>query len=1490
MLVLACALPTVIGFLALSYDAYRRERSHLFDNATAMSTTLLNAVDAELDGVENTARALAGSPSIAAGDLASLHAQARSLLRPEFPGAAFILSDIHGKPLMHTDFAPGAPLPDSARAPRALAVANNPGLGGVGTTPGATPHALQISVDMPVRRNEQLTHVLTVKLRTPYFQSLLKSAILPARWTAQVFDNESTILARTLAPEKFVGQKARAEMQEAARNTQSGVLELISREGTRILAAYTVSPRRGWFVTIGVPTDVAREILFASLASVILIVGGLLAIGMLTAWSIGGRIANAVRALRGPAVALGRGEAIVIPPLHISEVAEVAAVLQQVERELDGYRSGLENLVQERTAKLQHSMALIETVYASAPAGMALLDTKLRVVMVNDYLAAINALPVDAHIGRTLPEILGPLGVEYEKAYRQVLESGTPLIGVEGSGEVPATPGQIRHWLVNYHPVFGPDHLLVGISSVVLEITALKEMEQRVRDNDEQFRVLDEMSADAHMMMSAEDGFVSANRAAIAMFGCASLDEFLALAPADTAPEHQPDGRLSRELSNHYVQLALDHGNAHFERVCKRIDGSLFNADIMFTRLNLGGRQLMHASVRDITERIAAEAALRATSAQLAQNELFIRTVTDNLPGMVAYWDSGLRCRFANKMYLDWFDLDSARMLGRSMVDLLGDDMMAQNAPYLRGVFAGKPQSFERSMPDKRGAIVYQWVNYIPDFDEEGTVRGFYVLNSDVSDIKRGELRLQNLNHQLVQALDKAQRASSAKSEFLANMSHEIRTPMNAIMGLARLLEEAPLERRERAYVSKMKMSTRSLLGILNDVLDFSKIEAGQLNLESTVFSVEQVLSSIAVLVAPGAWAKGVEPVFAVAPNVPAMLVGDSMRLEQVLLNLIGNAIKFTEHGEVLLTVRLVEDGGQHVRLAFSVRDTGIGIAPGQQATMFEAFAQGDTSTGRRFGGTGLGLAICRRLVNLMGGTIGVRSELGKGADFHFEIRFGIAPDAKAPALPPQAALTVLVVDDNIHVARAIAEACAARGWKVDLAHGGASALNKLAITSYDMMIIDSAMPGLDGISVLTHARANAGIVMPRFALMVAEQERERLLSLADDLNLDVILSKPVTPAALDQAIAEMRGEKMAEPDTHTQPLAGRLPGMRVLVVEDNQINQEVATYLLIHAGASVDIAADGRIAVTMLAENPQRYDAVLMDIQMPVMNGYQATVAIRKMGLTQLPVVAMTANALEDDLQQAIAVGMNGHVAKPIDVDNLIDTLLRVTAGNTVADHAPAAAPAPTTAVSGMPAPSMPAPAALAGFELAAALKRVGGNFDYFAGLLRRFNQSQGATVDQVRGLLIAGNRKGAAQLLHKMRGVAANLGAADLAASALALEHAVHAGDDGDFTASLAAVDAAMDIVRATILTLGEAPAEAWATSATLDLQSLQTMLADLLGLLQNNNLKAIAAFQSLRASLAGVVEPAAVSELAEAIETLAFARAASLVNDILNRRGSQ
>ena len=1413
-LVLACALPILVGYLVFAHDADQRERRHAAEDAAMIARALAGAVERDLDNGETAARTLANDPALAAGRLAEFHANARRLLRPEFPVSAFVLNGPDGRLLLDSRRSFGSPpSPRAADAGPGRADLRTVFAGGDAVVSGlrraGSAHPWGIAITVPVWAAGKVAYALSVELRPQRLAELLASQQLPANLSAHVYDRDGLVVARAGDLVRPVGAPMHPELAAGLAGHASGIAVLASNGGRAVNLAFARTPVHGWTVAIGFPRHAARDLLGPQPGATLAGVLALLALSLGLAWRIADSIARSVRALTEPAAALGRGEPLRIPPLAIREAASVAGALRQVEDELLHYRLGLESLVAKRTNELQRSSALLATVYASAPVGLAFLDPNLRVVMVNDYLAAVNGLPAGAHIGRTLPELLGERGKVIEQPYRQVLASGRPLIDVEDSGDSPAEPGVMRHWLCSYYPVFGPgqgpERELVGINAVVLDISERIQQDQRHRDNEVLYRALFEGSGDAHVLIALGAGFVSANQAAVRLFGCADTAEFLAMSPASASPEFQPGGDRSDVLAQHCMQRALNEGMCRFEWIHRRHDGSLFHADVLLNRVDIGGKGIVQGTIRDISARVETEAALRAAGRRLEESERMIRMVTDHLPALVGYWDVGLRCRFANRPYLEWLGKSSADVIGHTAEELMDPEQVAQVRRHLDGVLRGEPQFFERNL-QRRGSdqVIHAWGSYIPDFDDAGRVRGFYMLHADVTELKRTQSRLE-------EALHAAQAASSAKGAFLANMSHEIRTPMNAIVGLARLLEESGLGQRERGYVARMQMASKTLLSMLGDVLDYSKVEAGQLVLEQTVFRIDDVLSSVGVLTATTAWNRGIEPVFAVDPRVPASLVGDPMRLEQVLLNLMSNAVKFTERGEVVLSIApagpAAESGAGAVALAFSVRDTGIGIAPEQQQRMFEAFSQADSSTSRKYGGTGLGLAISRRLVALMGGDLAVRSAPGQGTEFRFTAAFGAAPAPAAPWVTPVAEdARVLVADDNASSRGALARLLAGAGWQVDCAASGAEALALLRgdgmdaasgaagpSPSYHLAFIDSTLPDLDGASVIACARADHAIAMPRCALLAADPEHERLGALAADLRIDAVLAKPFTPQALRATLATLL-ERATAPgagpgQAHGAPLHARLAGLRVLLVEDNLLNQEVANYVLVHAGTAVDFAVNGRAALSML-EAGHTYDAVLMDLQMPVMDGVEATAAIRAMGLHALPVIAMTANAMEDDRRRALDAGMNGYVAKPIDVDDLVATLARVTGRGGVEALSASPATVPGRA-------ALPAPATIPGIDLKATLPRFGGSFARFAALFKRLEASQGGAVAEARACLAAGERGGAGQAVHRLRGVAANLGATEVARLALAFEGALRVDTDAALTLRLAQLEAALQTV---------------------------------------------------------------------------------------------
>jgi signal transduction histidine kinase/CheY-like chemotaxis protein len=565
-------------------------------------------------------------------------------------------------------------------------------------------------------------------------------------------------------------------------------------------------------------------------------------------------------------------------------------------------------------------------------------------------------------------------------------------------------------------------------------------------------------------------------------------------------------------------------------------------------------------------------------------------------------------------------------------------------------------------------------VNAMADALDQSTTR----LREAAADLSRHrdelEATVRQRTVQFEEATQRAEEASRAKSDFLANMSHEIRTPMNAILGMSQLALRTGLDARQHNYVQKVHAAAESLLGIVNDILDFSKIEAGKLDVEQVDFDLADVLDNLASVLGLKTDEKGLELLYVEPPDLPHALVGDPLRLNQVLLNLGNNAVKFTDRGEVVLSVQAQAHGPGWVALRFEVRDTGIGIDGVQRERLFQPFEQADASTSRRHGGTGLGLAISRQLVRLMGGELDVASEPGRGSRFFFTLRFALQQTPLVAAPLQHAGLQgsrALVVDDNAAARELLVEMVELMGLRADSAVDGPDGVRKVVQADaegapYDIVLLDWKMPGMDGVDcvkriheVRVRHRAPTVLMLTAFSREeVSRQLTEQRVQIA------ALLTKPVTPSTLFEACCRALGVAPAAARAQRRQGAlaahpSRLQGARLLLVEDNEINRELALDLLAAEGISVAVALDGRQALEMLER--ERFDAVLMDCQMPVMDGFAATRELRKRPQWRtLPVIAMTANAMVGDRQKALDAGMDDHIAKPINVDQMFSTLAR--------------------------------------------------------------------------------------------------------------------------------------------------------------------------------------------------------------------------------------
>jgi PAS domain S-box-containing protein len=941
---------------------------------------------------------------------------------------------------------------------------------------------------------------------------------------------------------------------------------------------------------------------------------------------------------------------------------------------------------------------------------------------------------------------------------------------------------------------------------------------------------------------------------------------------------------------NAWVDRPFDNDQRSIEYRIRRMDGSyLWVHDRQHLVRDADGQPVeIVGSWTDITERKEAEAAREEARSRLT---LLLGAAPSVIYSFCASGD------FAPT----FISTNIAHMLGYSPEQYLKDsdfwrsrvhpDDLAEVEAKQADLFHKGEHLVEYRFRRKDGT--YSWVSDEQHLIRDASGRPIEVVGSwsDIDARKAAELALQASQAELEKATQAALEASEAKSVFLANMSHEIRTPMNAIIGLSHLALKTDLTPRQRDYVLKIKSSGQHLLGIINDILDFSKIEAGKLTIENIDFDLDKVLENVGNLMSEKASAKGLELIFEVGSTVSSHFRGDPLRLGQILINFCNNAVKFTDRGEVAVEVRVLEDNADNQLVEFSVSDTGIGMSREQIDRLFQAFEQADASTTRKYGGTGLGLAISKQLTELMGGHVTVKSKPGKGSTFRFTARLGKGVATQRPRLLQSdlRGRRVLIIDDNPHARAVLANMLTNMTFIADEAASGEEALNMVRQASeldqrYEIAFIDWQMPGLNGIETGKRILSLPELSLPPHLVMVTAYGREEVLKQAEDSGFENVLIKPVTSSILfDTAVVVLGADRERAETTQARPSFDieHLRGARVLLVEDNEINQEVAMGQLEDAEVFVDLAENGEVALRMIADND--YDVVLMDMQMPVMDGIEATRILRaNPRFEKLPIVAMTANAMASDRELCLDAGMNDHIAKPIDPDQLFGVLLRWIHRP---EHDVTTPPMDGASPTGSVRSASAADLAIPGIDVGAGLKRIGSNRQRYESLLRKFADQQEAVVKDIKMALAMGDPGTAERAAHSLKGAAATLGAVLVSEAAASAERAIRTKDGvDDALSSLALVlSPAIDAIHSA---LPAEPSGNGAGTPSGDPATVEEPLTKLKRLLETDDGEAADFIIDTKPHLARVLTPAEIKTLSDRVGNFDFDAALACLSDIASR----
>ena len=854
--------------------------------------------------------------------------------------------------------------------------------------------------------------------------------------------------------------------------------------------------------------------------------------------------------------------------------------------------------------------------------------------------AYLNKLCADLHGGRAINDYLGkPNEVKRDKFVDTgIVEAGDQLKTIKFNRFMPETG---RFYSGQNSALINENGRNVGRIETLRDITEAYEAEERTRI------MLDIMPQACNFW---DDKFrnIDCNQAAANLFDLpdkqAYLDRFFEL-----SPEYQPGGRPSKEMAMENITKAFRDGGCVFEWMHQKLDGTPIPCEITLVRVPLRDTFMVAGYTHDLRE-------LKNTQAERDMERKLLKKIMGSMPISFTITVDGI--------------IKFITPFARNFTGRQGGDPVAEIYENPEDWVAIQSEMDERKFVNWRqinvkradGSIRTMLLNaFKTDYYGETGVMSWLM---DVTELNEQTIELKK-------ARDVAEDSTRAKSEFLANMSHEIRTPMNAILGLIHLVLQTEMTEVQREYLQKTEGAAQTLLRIINDILDFSKIEAGKMEMETEKFHLADVLQNVVDMVSTRAHEKGLEFLVSVPPDTPAGLVGDQIRLAQVLSNLVSNAVKFTAEGQVALKVETVRESPTEATLRFLVEDTGIGLTTKQTANLFAAFTQADASTTRRFGGTGLGLAISKRLVEMMGGSIWCESEHGKGSTFGFTATFGLHSSGKRYVSKRKdfSGLSALAVDDNVIALEILSDFLKTLGFTVSTATTGAEAVSILSEATqkgqtFDLVFLDWKMPDMDGVETSNRIHDIIPAAQLPVIIMATAYNRDDVLGLARQSGIRNVMTKPLSPSTMLNVLVDIFGRGLPDKNSklkkaHELAAVREFAGAKVLLAEDNEVNQLVASRILKNAGLVVEIAGNGREAIEMLQK--KKYDLVLMDIQMPEMDGITATKKIREMPqFKNLPILAMTAHAMSGDRELSLKAGMNDHINKPINLQELFSSLAK--------------------------------------------------------------------------------------------------------------------------------------------------------------------------------------------------------------------------------------